>query len=76
MSLSAKHGSKHDVILNRDKAINYITQLKLNCTLANDCIKAEHLRHGIDSPLIDVMTSMLTICFKFGVMPSSFRTMY
>ena len=49
-------------------------QLKLNCAPANDGITAEHLRHGIESPLIDVMTSMLSVCLKFGVVPSSFRT--
>ena len=49
-------------------------QLKLNYALANDGNAAEHIRHGIGSPLIDVITSMLTICLKFGVVPSSFRT--
>ena len=72
--ISQLRGSKHDVTLNRDKVINYIMQLKLNCAPANDGISAEHLRHGVGSPLIDVITSMLTIFLKFGVVPSSFRT--
>ena len=63
---------KHDVTLNRDKVIKYIIKLKLNC--ANDGITAVHLRHGIGSPLIDVMMSMLSVCLKFGGVPSSFRT--
>ena len=67
-------GSKHDVTLNRGKIINYIMQLKLNCAPANDGITAEYLRHGVGSSLIDVITSMLTICLKFGVVSSSFRT--
>ena len=49
-------------------------QLKLNCAPANDGITAEHLRYGAGSPLIDVITSLLTICLKLGVVPSSFRT--
>ena len=72
--ISRLRGSKHDVTLNRCKIINYIMQLKLNCAPANDGITAEHLRHGVGSPLIDVITSLLTICLKFGVVPSIFRT--
>ena len=49
--ISLLRGSKHDVTLNRAKVIKYIMQLKLNCALANDGITAEHLRHGIGSPL-------------------------
>ena len=49
-------------------------QLKRNCAPANDGITAEHLRHCVGGPLIDVITSMLTICLKFGVVPSNFRT--
>ena len=49
-------------------------QIKLNCAPAHEGITAEHLRYGVGSPLIGVITSMLTICLKFGVMPSSFRT--
>ena len=59
--ISLLRGSKHDVTLNRDTIITYIMQLKLNCALAIDGITAEHLRYGVGSPLIDVITSMLTM---------------
>ena len=73
VKISLLRGSKHDVTLNRCKIINYIMQLKLNCAPANDGITAEHLRHVVGSPLIDVITSMLHLCLKFDVVPSSFR---
>ena len=48
-----------------------IGKLKPGCSAGQDGIEAEHLKYALDTDIILHLTNLVTIYFKFGVIPKS-----
>ena len=48
-----------------------IGKLKPGCSAGQDGIEAEHLKYALDTDIILHLTNLVTVCFKFGVIPKS-----
>ena len=62
----------------RDKAISpsmikrYIKSLNTGCSPGLDGIMTEHLKYSIDSRIPAILSSVLTLCVQYHVVPTSF----
>ena len=74
-------GQKYDLIKTEvhDKFVfscvklqKYICRLKNGCSAGMDGIVAEHLKHALDTDIIIHLSSIFTVCYRFGVVPESF----
>ena len=63
-----------DIIVSEARVKRLIRQLKLGCSAGVDHITSEHLRYGIDSMLPLHLSSLFSICLRYGVLPESFYT--
>ena len=62
----------NDFVFSCEKLKFYIRRLKSGCSAGMDGIVAEHLKHGLDTNLISHLSNILTVCFRFGIIPESF----
>ena len=50
----------------------YISALKPGCSPGTDGITSEHIKYANCNPLILHLCNVFTVCFKYGIVPSSF----
>ena len=62
----------NDFVFSCEKLKFYIRRLKSGCSAGMEGIVAEHLKHGLDTNLISHLSNILTVCFRFGIIPESF----
>lgn len=53
------------------KLTDFIEKLKLGCSAGIDGIQSEHLKFTSDTGIIKHISKMLTLCFRFGIVPKS-----
>ena len=61
-----------DYIVSEFGVVKYIKKLKPGTAPGLDQIRPEHLKHGVQSLLSKVLSTLFTLCIKFGVIPRSF----
>jgi hypothetical protein len=67
-----KDSAMTDFVFTSFNMTKYITKLKCGCSPGSDGIMVEHLKYSNNSELILHLCALLTICFRFGVVPDSF----
>ena len=50
----------------------YVAKLKTGCSSGIDGIVSEHIKSASDTDLIIVLCSLITVCFRAGIVPDSF----
>lgn len=51
----------------------YISKLKLGCCPGIDGVTSEHLKYAPEKTVCTIISKLLTICMRFGVIPDAFR---
>ena len=60
-------------IIPRTRILKCIEQLKLDCAPGTDGIMLEHIKHAAQSGVISKLSSLLTLCIRYGVVPDNFK---
>ena len=63
---------KPTILLSEQLIRRYIKRLKNNTAPGLDGITSEHLKYGLNSSLPVHLSVLLTLCFRFGIVPDSF----
>ena len=50
----------------------YVAKLKTGCSSGIDGIVSEHIKSASDTDLNFVLCSLITVCFRAGIVPDSF----
>jgi len=66
-----KHRVYEDYVIHLRELLNYVNKLRTGCAPGIDGITAEHILWGKDTRLINILCNMLTICFRYGIVPDS-----
>ena len=52
----------------------YIAMLNSGSSTGMDGIMTEHLKYATESSIVNYLSSMVTLCLKFGIVPTSFSS--
>lgn len=70
---------KHDfydndnISITKEDVISYIKRLKCGRSGGNDGILPEHLKYGLGSGIAPILSTLLTTCVRFSVIPTTFH---
>ena len=70
--VSLKDATFPELCVSEANVIALIKRLKSGCSPGIDLITPEHLKFSIGSPLTLHLSTLLTLCLRFGVVPSAF----
>ena len=62
----------YDFIMTEEMLRLYIGRLRNGCAAGIDGISAEHLKWSLDTRILSVLSGMLTLCIRFGIVGDSF----
>ncbi len=62
----------NDKVMSTTMVTTYIKKLNSGSAPGIDGIMAEHLKYALNSRIVNHISVMLSICFKYGIVPASF----
>jgi hypothetical protein len=62
----------NDKVISTSMIKQYISSLHSGCSPGLDGIMAEHLKYASESKIPQILSNMLTLCIKFGIIPKAF----
>ena len=63
-----------DKVFTRRRVKYYIVKLNSRSSPGIDGVMTEHLKYATESSNVNHLSSMLTVCLKFGIVPKSFSS--
>ena len=63
-----------DRVFTRRMVKYYIAKLNSGSSPGIDGIMTEHLKYATESTIVNHLSSMITLCLKFGIVPKSFSS--
>ena len=69
-----EHYHNDSIEISHDDVITYIKRLKCGRCGGSDGILPEHLKYGLSTGIVPILSSILTACVQYSVVPTSFQT--
>ena len=62
----------YDKAMSPSMVVSYIRRLRSGSAPGEDGITSEHLKYALESSIVDQLSTMFTICFRYGIVPINF----